>query len=195
MWRYARQGVQDWVKSSESGRQERVEKILGARIVNNEEYLETIAGGLTQVYGWIPIPALSVKSIKWAFFKLRRVGAEPKLMFDVVFLLRSGNKHIGFRLEPAHDHKDGRHKYSHVQLSSRFDGKRIIPEEPLEWLPTSYPAFPVPGTHSLDRFLMLVVALHGFPDRIGTVLPEIWPGRLGKGQEYVSRVHSLLNPT
>ena len=194
MWRYARQGVQDWVESSESGRQERVERILGARIVNGQEYLETIARDLTQAYGWIPVPALSVKSIKWAFFRLRQVGVDAKLMFDLVFLLQSGDKHIGFRLEPAH-HRGERHKYSHVQLSSRFDQKRIIPEEPLEWLPTSYPAFPIPGTRSLDRFLMLVVALHGFPDRVGTVLPEIWPGRLGKGQEYVGRVHSLLNPT
>ena len=195
MWRYARRGVRDWVQSGESGRQEKVEKHLGARIVNNEEFLEATAaltGGLAQVKGLIPVPDLSVGNIKWVFFK-PLCTSDGELMFDLVFWL-PGNKHIGFRLEPAHQYRDGRHKYSHVQLSSRFDDRRIVPADPLDWLPRSYPAFPVPGTHSLDRFLMLVVALHGFPDRTRTVLAEISVGRLGKGQAYVNRVHRLLNP-
>ena len=202
MKRYALQGTRDWVESEKSGRKVYVEKLLGARIADTE-YLAATAVRAHNVAqskevgdfaDLLPVPDISVKNIEWAFFKPRRVAAGAELMFDLVFWL-PGGRHICFRLEPAHQHENGRHGYSHVQISSRIDGKQLVPEKPLDWLPTSCPAFPVPGTCSLDRFLMLVVALHGFPARTSMVLAEIWTGRLREGQEYVNRVRRLLNPT
>ena len=81
-----------------------------------------------------------------------------------------------------------------MQLSWRFHGKQTEPEKPLKWLPDSYPAFPIPGKCSLDRFLMLVVALHGFPSSIQTLLQRIELRPL-QVKQYFKRVTDLLHQT
>ena len=193
MRRYALKGVREWQESDKSGRPESTGQLLGGQITGSE-YLATQAVGTRRLLGGtkdlIPVPALSVKNIEWVFFKPSQATEDSELMFDLVFWL-PGRKHVGFRLEPAHGHKGGRHEYSHLQLSSRFGGRQMVPEVPLDWLPKSSPAFPIPGTCSLDRFLMLVVALHGFPACTRTVLRGVCEGTV-QARWYVKRIQSLL---
>ena len=192
---YALRGVKEWASTMGRGNSHtRAEEILGARIANNEYLASTavLAGGREEGSDLIPVPNLSVGNIEWAFFKPLPIDEGAELAFDIVLLL-PGRKHIGFRLEPAHKDENGRHAYSHVQLSSRFRRRKVVPENPLDWLPKSYPAFPVPGTCSLDRFLMLVVALHGFPSCARTVLRSLCETRPTQFREYFGRVSALLD--
>lgn len=196
MRRYALAGVKDWRQSDKRTAQETVEQQLGARIAASDHDAALAVGqqGPGRNGYLVPARRLTAHDVEWAFFKPRLEAVGAEWMFDLVFWLPNC-KHICFRLEPADQSGEARHGYGHVQLSWRFNGKQSVPRNPLKWLPDSYPAFPMPGKCSLDRFLMLVAALHGFPACTRTVLAEIWTGRPTKGQEYVNRVHSLLNPT
>ena len=201
---YALRGVQEWVDSKVSLGQTVVERILGARIANSEELAlaAVLAPGGDEGNDFIPVPALNLKDIQWAFFKPLQDAKNQQWTFDLVLLLPERQaspsatttpRYVGFRLEPAHEGR--RHAYGHVQLSAGFGGRRrrVKPEEPSDWLPTSIPAFPVPGTCSLDRFLMLIVALHGFPRRTTGVLTDLYAERPARMQEYIQRVKSLLS--
>ena len=196
MRRYALAGVKDWQQSDKRMARESIERQLGAKIAASDHdatrAVDQQRGGRNRYL--VPARRLTADNVEWAFFKPRRETVDAEWMFDVVFWLPNC-KHICFRLEPAARNGEARHGYDHVQLSWRFNGKQSVPQEPLKWLPDSYPAFPMPGKCSLDRFLMLVAALHGFPACTRTVLAEIWTGWPRRGQEYVDRVHSLLNPT
>lgn len=196
MRRYALAGVKDWQQSRSEREQRIVERELGAKILVSEHDVGWAVGRerKRQEACLVPARGLTTNDVNWAFFVPRREVKNAEWMFDLIFWLPEG-KHICFRLEPA-DREDGaRHGYSHVQLSWRFNGKQSTPRSPLKWLPDSYPAFPIPGKCSLDRFLMLVVALHGFPACTRTVLDDIWTGRASKGREYFDRVQGLLGPT
>ena len=193
MCRYALAGVEDfneWQKSGGNTARSTIEKSLRARIAaSKDDAMRAVCQQKGTNTHLVPARRLTTSDIEWAFFKPRQEGGRTEWMFDVVFWLPSC-KHICFRLEPSDQGDDARHGYSHVQLSWRFNGKQSVPQRPLKWLPDSYPAFPIPGKCSLDRFLMLVTALQGFPACTKTVLIEIWRDRPRKGQDYVERVHS-----
>lgn len=191
---YTLAGVEDWRDWRRSGSrmaQPNLERILGARISASP------ADAMQVVYqrnaDFVPAKRLAASNIEWAFFRPHREqGAE--WMFDVALWL-PGRNHILFRLEPPGQRFNSRHRYNHVQLSRRGKGGSPRPQEPHEWLPDSYPAFPIPGRSSLDRFLMLIVALHGFPACTRTVLSDMWGGRPSKVREHIRRVANLLDST
>ena len=192
---YALVGADDWRQSRSEDKRRAVEQLLGARIAASRDdaaraVYQRMGGESTDL---IPARKLTARNVEWAFFKPRQDRAEAQWMFDLVFWLK-GHKHICFRLEPADGGENARHGYSHLQLSWRFNGRQSKPQRPLKWLPDSYPAFPIPGKCSSDRFLMLVAALHGFPACTSKVLEGIWAGRPRKGKEYVDRVRGLLIP-
>lgn len=193
--RYALVGLGEWRQSHTVGARSAVAQLLGARVAESEyDAMQAVYTRETGQNAYLlPAMKLTASDVEWAFFKPRQDRPEAQWMFDVVFWLKD-NRHICFRLEPADGSEDARHGYSHMQLSWRFNGKQSVPQTPLRWLPVSYPAFPLPGRCSLDRFLMLVAALHGFPACTRSVLEEIWPGLPGRGKKYVDRVHSLLSP-
>lgn len=192
--RYALAGVEEWQRSKSTAARLTAAQLLCTKVAASEhDATQAVYNRKTGENGCLlPARELTASDIEWAFFKPRQDAAEAQWMFDVVFWLKD-QKHICFRLEPADGGKDARHGYSHVQLSWRFNGKQSVPRKPLRWLPDSYPAFPVPGKCSLDRFLMLVTALHGFPACTSTVLERLWIGRPKKCKEYVDRVRGLLN--
>ena len=197
MYQYMRKGMRDWYGSEVREGQSDIEKLLGAEILREDDYLMSRAVDPEKHRGretLVPMPKLTTAQIVWAFFTPRQeaVGKGAEWTFDLVLLLPC-NEHICFRLEPADRREDGRHGYGHMQLSWRFHGKRAIPKEPLKWLPDSYPAIPVPGTDSLDRFLMLVVALHGFPSGGEALLTELLRNQPTKIRVFLHRIRTLLH--
>ena len=218
MYQYALKGIQDWKNSEIRKAKSSVQKLLNARIVETD-FEASRAVDPVKHKGHeelVPMPKLTTDSIEWAFFTPRREvdDHDGEWMFDLVLLLPDhqppdsqppdsqppdsqppDSRHICFRLEPADQLEGTRHGYSHMQLSWRFHGKQTEPEKPLKWLPDSYPAFPIPGKCSLDRFLMLVVALHGFPSCTQTLLRYLKRERPVKAREFLKRVRVLLYPT
>lgn len=193
--RYALAGVEEWQRSKPLGARRLAALLLGAQIADWKGHVKQAVGKRRTGASPYLLPAreLTADNVEWAFFKPRQDAEEAQWMFDVVFWLKD-ERHICFRLEPADEADNARHGYSHVQLSWRFNGKQSVPKRPLKWLPASYPAFPVPGKCSADRFLMLLAALHGFPACTKAVLEGLWVGRPIRGREYVERVRDLLGP-
>ena len=196
MRRYVRKGVSEWCEDYPLEARRNTERTLKLQIAQSEHDAVTALYRNRRRTGaeFIPMPRLEApKKIKWAFFAPRRETADSAdgWMFDLFLLLERG-RHIGFRLEPADGYEDARHGFSHVQLSWRFGHRQVEPAGALKWLPDSYPAFPLPGSESMDRFLMLLVALHGFPVGTGELLREMDPSRPGWGKGFANRLSGLL---
>lgn len=192
---YVRRGVIEWCEDHTAGERRDTARTVGLPIVESEHEALTALYQNNSDKGidFIPMPRLDAPKIEWAFFAPRwetRTSVDG-WVFDL-FLLLDQDRHLGFRLEPADGYVGGRHEFSHVQLSWRFGHKLVEPAQPLKWLPDSYPAFPLPGTESVDRFLMLLVALHGFPGGVGELLREIDPGRPIRARNLTKRVNGLL---
>ena len=193
---YAIKGVEDWCSTYRESKRNDTARCLGAPIAQSTH--DAVAATLKQsatngLVEFIPMPTLTDSAIEWAFFSPRRESddSDDGWVFDL-FLLLPGGKHIGFRLEPADRYPNARHGYSHVQLCWRFGHKAVQPASPLHWLPDSYPAFPLPGRESLDRFLILVVSMHGFPGGTPELLRDLQPGRPALAQQYAERLAGLL---
>ena len=113
----------------------------------------------------------------------------PLPALDLVTLADGGQ--IAFRFEPG-DARGRVHGYDHVQLS-RSIGRRVaqLPATP-EWLPDSYPAFPIPGKCAASRFFSMVVAMHGYPDGVRDVLTEMFSNRDAMWGQYLGLIDRML---
>ena len=195
MQRYASKGVSDWRAYRRDRQRQETASYLGTSIAGSDQeaQAELKKGASGKGVGFIPMPQSEAAGIEWGFFAARRETQDAKdgWVFDL-FLLLPEERHIGFRFEPADRYSDARHGFSHVQLSWRFVHRAVEPKLPLKWLPDSYPAFPIPGRESLDRFLMLVVAMHGYPGGTGDLLRDIEPNRATVVQQCTDRLHGLL---
>ena len=192
---YAQKGVEDWCAGRSAKARRDEERALGSAIAaNTYDVSQIVSPGRSRRTKFIPMPRIGASQIEWAFFCPWREAADEcnSWAFDLFLSLPKG-RHIGFRFEPADVLKDARHGYSHVQLSWRFGHRTVTPANPLKWLPDSYPAFPVPGKGSLERFLMMVVSMHGFPGGTRKLLQDIDPGRPVRVREYTDRVGELLS--
>ena len=192
---YSLKGISDWCEDYSMVARRDKAHALQLPIMDNAHQIGQMlnAGGGKEGIQFIPMPRVSVSQIERAFFAPRKkaTDADDSWEFDLFLLLPEG-RHLGFRFERADEWKDARHGYSHVQLSWRFGHRCVTPANPLKWLPDSYPAFPVPGKGSLERFLMLVVALHGFPGGSKELFQELDPGRPVRVRQLAARVEDLL---
>lgn len=200
---YARRGIDDWKKASSILRR-KASQCLGANIADNEtEAAVTInttynpdlashARGLR----FIPMPKMTKKGIERCFFlPIRRwTGDGLSLSFDL-FILVSQRNCLAFRFEPAHPHKS-RHGYPHVQPSRRLLLKSIQPNGVPEWLPESYPAFPIPAKDSLGIFLSMAVSVHGFRGGMDDLLPDVLQqaNRSNEVRSYMKELQDILMP-
>lgn len=135
----------------------------------------------------IPMPCCPPGMDSAFFTPVTNSSAEPS--FDLVTLTKGGQ--IAFRFEPG-DAAGHAHGYDHVQLS-RSIGRRAarLPSAP-DWLPDSYPAFPIPGQSAVSRFLSMVVAMHGYPDGVRDVLTEMFSNRDAVWGEYLRLIDRML---
>ena len=60
-----------------------------------------------------------------------------------------------------------------------------------EWLPESYPAFPLPGESIVSRFLAMIVAMHGFSDSLKVFYDDVFKERSNR---YWRITEELLKP-
>ena len=135
----------------------------------------------------IPMPCCP-RGLNGAFFTpVSSSRAEPS--FDLVALTDGGQ--IAFRFEPG-DVEGRVHSYDHVQLSKSI-GRRVarLPGTP-DWLPDSYPAFPIPGRCAASRFFSMVVAMHGYPDGVRDVLTEMFSNRDAIWKEHLGLIDRML---
>lgn len=194
---YARRGVADWNAAPQELRG-RALRCLGAAIAENEteanvaiytKYDPTRIGQMR----FIPMPKHPKKGIERCFFlPLREVqsGGKETVAFEL-FVLVARMDCLAFRLEPAHK-PPSVHNYGHVQLSRKMLRRTIEVKGIPEWLPDSYPAFPILTSEPLRAFLCMVTAVHGYEDGCTAVLRDIFASRPGELALYLSELKKIL---
>ena len=116
-------------------------------------------------------------------------GAQLHMAFDLVSFM--DRQHcLVFRFEPA-DEPPSSHGYPHVQLS-RSLSRRTVPVGCVPKVPDSYPAFPVPARDSMEMFLSMAVAVHGFEGGMKQLIGEMFQERPRNIRRYVETLENLL---
>ena len=188
---YAKLGVREWAKQNSEVRRRaerlRVE-IADISNVQNAVMSPFKADGQSEL-ALIPMPC-SPRSVSCAFFAPIRASATG-LSFDLVVLNNGGQ--IAFRFEPRDTLPTTTHGYEHVQLSKSIGHRtRSLPQSP-DWLPDSYPCFPIRGDCVASRFLTMAIAMHGYPIGIDNVLQQIFQNRPKQAKDYLGFIRHLLN--
>lgn len=198
---YARRGIEDWKKSSPVMRQ-RASQCLGANIADNEAEAAVTINTVYSPVGdpstnhirFIPMPKQNRRGIERCFFlPIRRwTSGVCNMSFDL-FMLISQRNCLAFRFESAHGHRS-RHDYSHVQPSRRLLLRTIIPNGIPQWLPESYPAFPIPARDPLGMFLSMTVSVHGYRGGMDDLLRDVLEkaNRSNKVRTYMRELRDIL---
>ena len=171
---YSRRGLNDWKKAEKAEKAASLRvaasKCLLNAIVENVWEIPRVIDGRSKEPTFIPMPrhGTKKKGFEWCFFWPRRVRGELKSLVLFILVNRARRDCIAFRFESS---SRGPHGYAHVQLTSRLSesGKSCLPE----WLPSSYPAFPIPAKNWTEMFLAMATAVHGRCGGIDVLLQEV----------------------
>lgn len=188
---YARWGVREWRKKNSELRE--TAKRLNVDIADIYSVKKAVMSPFTldgqSELALIPMPC-SPSGVSCAFFAPIRASTTG-LSFDLVVLTNGGQ--IAFRFEPKDTIPTTTHGYEHAQLSKSIAHRtRSLPQSP-DWLPDSYPCFPIRGNSMVSRFLTMVVAMHGYPIGIDNVLQQIFQNRPKQARDYWACIRRLLN--
>jgi len=121
---------------------------------------------------FIPMPGEQPSGIEHAFFMPIRIDDE-RTAFDLL-LLCPREKCLGFRFEPG-DSGDTTHGYGHIQMNRAMCGGDLPVEGLPDWVPKSYPAFPLRTSEPLEMFLSMATSIHGYRKRMLDLLLNIVP--------------------
>lgn len=167
MFGYARKGLLDWSKAPPEIRN-RAKQCLENKIADGEPEasltIKAALGGATDGrLKFIPMPKVpdNDKDYARSFFlpmSDSKNGA-ARAAFDLFILVDVRNS-LGFRFEPA-DEPAFAHNYVHVQMNRKMIRGGLAAAGIPEWIPASYPAFPIRTQGPLQMFLAMATAVHG----------------------------------
>ena len=166
---YSRRGLSDWTNDADYGQRSAAGDCLPNAIVENEwEVGQVIAGHQCK---FIPMPRHGYKKLEWCFFWPKRVQRRLRSLTLFVLVNRANRHCIAFRFESS---TRGAHGYTHVQLTSKWSRPGVgLPAVP-QWLPTSYPAFPIPAENCTELFLAMATAVHGWRGGVDVLIQELF---------------------
>jgi hypothetical protein len=181
---YALRGIRDWRHAS-SAIKTRAQRLLPDRLAQSDREAEatiySIRKGMKKAR-FIPMPDPQPSRIDHSFFMPIRID-DNRTAFDLLILcpLARGTavqatteKCLGFRFEPA-DADDTTHAYGHVQMNRAMEGGELMVGCLPDWVPESYPAFPLRTSEPLEMFLSLATSIHGYRRRMTELLMNIIP--------------------
>jgi hypothetical protein len=162
MTRYARRGIANWGDAPNHVKQRAMAALSNNIATHVHEVQQTIKTLNAAGRKFIPMPRINHDGILFCFFLPMRVvnGENVRFAFDL-FLLIDDEHCLGFRFEPA-DPPDHSHAYGHVQMNRGMLGGNLPVNGIPEWVPDSYPAFPICSSDPLQMFLSMATSLHGY---------------------------------
>lgn len=169
MRRYAWKGVGEWSRADQ-GLQKNAHICVGGRIAENPTQANLaldVRHNNDPRARFIPMPRLRCPSVDVGFF-FAPVCQGNVVSFDLVCV--AGSICFGLRFEPP---GEGTHRYAHFQFTSNMLGK-AHPLSGMPPLPESYPAFPTGTSDTVQLFLYLVTAVHGYHGGALELLGEIF---------------------
>ena len=111
-----------------------------------------------------------------------------------LFALVGRDNSLAFRFEPA-DEESSTHNYPHMQFCARLLNRQLRPGGVPEWLPESYPAFPLPYSDPMRLFLAMLTSIHGREGGLDAILREIFQqaGKIAQWRKYASALDRMLD--
>ena len=167
---YSQRGLSEWTRDAQHGVRSAVGDCLPNVIVENDWEISQVISGRAQKF--IPMPRHGYKKrLEWCFFWPKNVGRRSGAL-TVLMLVNRANRHcVACRFES--DFR-GAHGYTHVQFTAKWgNGGEALPHVP-QWLPASYPAFPIPAQNWTELFLVMATAVHGYCGGVDVVLRELF---------------------
>lgn len=200
---YSMRGIDDWKRNAKAKHRIAIRKLLSNSGIADDE--KDIKRMICRIFNdgdfreqFIPMPKCSGPNIDWCFFlpiKITQESNEYLRLFLLIkckgYVKRRGYNWICFRFEG--DSLNSRHGYSHLQFT------RSIPEFPAtfgpDWLPDSDPTFPIPARDSLEMFLCMATAVHGFRGGIDSLLIDIFQQatRPNDARKCIGKLTKMLN--
>ena len=161
---YALRGVRDWRDLSRD-LQDTARTFLQNRIVETEGDCRYRVS-LDEQEHFFPMPrGTRARQPSCCFFRVRMEAS-----FELFVLVGCENS-LAFRFEPA-DEESSAHNYPHMQFCVNFQNLR--PGGVPEWLPQSYPAFPLPHSDPTKLFLAMLTSIHGRSGGVDEILREMF---------------------
>ena len=182
---YSIRGLNDWQKEAPKDLKDKARGLLANEIAESTADIDDIMRGRSK-QGFIAMPKHGYKGLEWCFFSPQTASGRLRSLILFVLVNRARKDYIAFRFESA---SRGTHGYSHLQLtrqSSQSGAALPVPS----WLPTSYPAFPVPARNWTEMFLVMATAVHGFVGGVDDVLRNILGAN--DAMPYVKRIKKML---
>ncbi len=183
MTRYAKRGLADWSNITPYPVKLRASALLSGKIVENEWELQGVIKG-QQAAGakFIPMPRVNHGGIESCFFLPLRTSGDDNLSFnfELFLLVESEDENcLGFRFEQA-DVANQAHAYGHIQMNRKMLGDSFPNNGIPQWMPDSYPAFPICSSDSLQMFLSMATSIHGYgskyDDGMRGILQNVFQG-------------------
>ena len=176
---YSRRGVNDWKNKAARGLRYLAGECLLHAIVEDDWEVARAIDGRPNERKFIPMPQHGYKGFEWCFFLPKRVNGELKSLTLFILVNRARRNCMAFRFEGS---SQGPHGYAHVQLTSNLEKSGLVlPAHVagegsclLEWLPVSYPAFPIPAKNWTEMFLAMATAVHGRCGGIDVLIQEVF---------------------
>jgi hypothetical protein len=187
---YAIRGVKDWAqeRGAMSDVHTRAYRLLGNGLAQSEPdakaTIDSVVGGAPRTK-FIPMPNKRPREIEHCFFM--PMHDRHGMAFELLILCFNG-KTLGFRFEPA-DIDATTHCYAHVQMNRFMQGGMLAVSGLPDWVPTSYPAFPLRSSEPIEMFLSMLTAIHGYPKFMDRVLQT---APIASRQAYAARLKAAM---
>jgi hypothetical protein len=141
----------------------------------------------------IPMPRIPGNvGFQQAFFSplVTDGGGSTRVAFEVVVIAR-GNI-LPYRFEQAM--RSGTHTYDHVQMSREILGRTYTIDKVPDWLPTRYPAHPLPSRDALGLFLCVLTSMHGYRGGSQEIVRDVLvkEHRSADAMRYLRRLDALF---
>lgn len=197
--KYAMRGLKDWSQAGQDLRT-RASRLLANKIVENVGEVRQIAQVIFNPIAdgklrFIPMPSFPAQQDSYferAFFA--PIGYQEadshKVSFDLFLMVKNGQC-LAFRFEPGHG-AGQTHDYAHLQLTRKLLRKTLDVAGIPDWLPVSYPAFPMHGEGPVTMFLCVAAAVHGHSLGAIDLLKEIYAGQPLHVAMYIDQLKTTL---
>ena len=156
MLRYSERGLADWKRVAGSAMKTAAQECLANTIVEDDWDISHVIKGRKSSF--IPMPQHGYNGFDWCFFSPRKVRGELRSFLLFVLVNWAARDCIAFRFESD---SVGSHGYTHVQLTPKWTKSGDAFSGVPQWLPDSYPAFPIPAQNWTELFLVMATAVHG----------------------------------
>ena len=192
---YSKKGIIDWNDEGHDLKAKSM-KCLSNAVVEKGDDVERMIGNTQANSLFVPMPKISGRGFEWCFFLPKIKNGNLKSLILFLLVNRARQDCLAFRFESS-GRRNTPHGYPHMQLTRRIAESSSVKnlQGVPEWLPDSYPAFPIPAHDSLEMFLCMVTAVHGFRGGIDALLEDVFQkaGRPNDARAYKRKLDEILN--